>query len=101
MQGRNLSKICNTVICFFSKTTTEFGKAVRFVKRRSKLTAALFAESFIMASLSNPNISLEDMRRLIKKRGVIITKQGLHQRFDLDGFTEAFAAYNKICNKSE
>lgn len=84
MQGPNLSKICNTVICFFSKVTQKLGKTVKFTKRRSKLTAALFTESLITASLSKPNASLEDMRRLIKKRGVKITKQGLHQRFNTE-----------------
>ena len=82
MQGQNLPKICNTVISFFKEITQELGKAVKFVKRQSKLTAGLFAESLVMGCLSNPNISLEDMRRLIKKRGVKISKQGLHQRFN-------------------
>jgi hypothetical protein len=82
MQGQNVSKICNTVISFFHKSTKKLGKAVEFVKRQSKLTPELFAEANIMASLSNPSASLEDMRRLIKKRGVKITKQGLHQRFN-------------------
>jgi hypothetical protein len=82
MQGRNLSKIGNTVISFFNTTTTKIGKVVSFVKRKSKLTAKLFAESLVMACLSNPNITLEDMRQLIKQRGVNITKQGLHQRFN-------------------
>lgn len=84
MQGQNLPKICSTVISFFNKTTRELGKAVKFVKRQSKLTAALFAESLVMGCLSNSNINLEDMCRLIKKRGVKITKQGLHQRFNLE-----------------
>lgn len=82
MQGQNLPKICTTVISFFSKTSQILGNATKFVKRRSKLTAALFSESLVIASLANPNISLENIRRLIKKRGVKISKQGIDQRFN-------------------
>src|SRR5258707_14191996 len=82
MQGHNVSNICKTVISFFNTAAKNLGKAVKFVKRESKLTAKLFAECLIMASLSNPNTTLEDMRKLIKQRGVRITKQGLHQRFN-------------------
>ena len=81
MQGNNLSKICKTITNFFSETTQKIGTTVKFVKRQSKLTACLFAESLIMGSLLNPTVSLEDMRRLLKQRGVKISKQGLHQRF--------------------
>lgn len=82
MQGQNLSKISTTVISFFNATATKIGKTVSFVKRKSKLTAKLFAECLIVGCLSDPNITLEEMRKLIKKRGVKITKQGLHQRFN-------------------
>ena len=82
MQGQNLSKIGNTVISFFNKTATKIGKTVSFVKRKSKLTAKLFAESLVLGCLLNPNITLEEMRQLIKQRGVRITKQGLNKRFN-------------------
>ena len=82
MQGQNLSKIGATVISFFNKTIQKFGRTFKFVKRRSKLTAKAFAESLITGCLSNPNVSLEDMCRLVKKRGIKISKQGLHQRFN-------------------
>lgn len=87
MPGQNLSKICTTVISFFNTTATKLGKAVNFVKRESKLTAKLFSESLVMGCLSNPNMALEDMRQLVKQRGVKISKQGLHQRFN-QGATE-------------
>jgi DDE family transposase len=82
MLGQNLSKICTTVISFFNTRATKLGKAINFVKRESKLTAKLFAESLIMGCLSNPNLTLEDMRQLVKQRGIKISKQGLHQRFN-------------------
>lgn len=82
MQGQNLSNICNSVIQFFGATATDLGKAVKFVKRESKLTGAAFAESLIIGCLSHRDISLENMRQLLKKRDVKITTQGLHQRFN-------------------
>lgn len=100
MQGRNLSNICHTVMCFFNKTAQELGKSVKFIKRKSKLTAPLFVESLLLGSLSNFAVSLEDMCLLIKKMGVKITRQGLHQRFNPEAtdlmknlFTEALQRF--------
>lgn len=81
MQGKNVSKICVPVINFFTKTVGEVNKAVSFVKRKSKLTAQLFAETLISGCLSDDKISLERMCAMLKERGIKISKQGLHQRF--------------------
>ena len=82
MQGLNLSKISNTVISFFSKKITPIDNIVKFVKRKSKLTANLFVESLVIGCMSDPKMSLEHMCRVIKKRGVTISKEGVHQRFN-------------------
>jgi len=82
MQGKNVSKICNVVMKFFKKAVLKIDKSVKFVKRRSKMNAKLFAEVLISGCLSDPTISLERLCKLIKNRGVKITKQGLHQRFN-------------------
>jgi hypothetical protein len=82
MQGQNLSKISAAVINFFGKTAKQVGKSVKFVKRKSKLNAKLFAESLIIGCLSHCNVSLEDMCQLLKQRRIKITKQGMYQRFN-------------------
>lgn len=82
MQGKNVSKICAPVINFFTKTVQQANKAVKFVKRKSKLTAQLFCEVLICGCLSDSKISLERMCEMLKERGIKITKQGLHQRFN-------------------
>ncbi len=82
MQGKNVSKICAPVINFFTKTVGEVNKAVKFVKRKSKLNAKLFSETLICGCLSDDRISLERMCEMLKERGIKITKQGLHQRFN-------------------
>src|SRR3990167_6783747 len=84
MSGKNLSNICNSVICFFSKTVAKVDKAVKFAKRKSKLGAQLFTEALIAGCLSDPTISLERLCKLIKQKGVKISKQGLHQRFNYE-----------------
>lgn len=100
MQKKNLSKITETVMNFFNKTVAKVDKAVNFVKRKSKVDAKLFAETLITGCLSDPLISLERLCKLIDQRGVQITKQGLHQRFNAEAtllmqnlFTESLKAF--------
>ena len=87
MQGKNLSEICSTVMNFFNKRVKELDKTVKFVKRKSKLGAQVFAEVLISGCLSDPTISLERLCKLIKERGIKISKQGLHQRFNREAST--------------
>jgi hypothetical protein len=81
MQEANLSNICQVVINFFKQTATEVGQAAKFTRRQSKLTSSLFVEALVMGFLSASDITLEGLCKLIKKRGVKITRQGLHERF--------------------
>lgn len=85
MQGQNVAIICKSFFSFFNNSAVKLGKATKFVKRKSKLTAKLFAEALVFGCLSHPNMTLEDMRLLLKKRNVSISKQGLHQRFTEEG----------------
>lgn len=84
MQGKKLSNICSTVMNFFTKTAIDVDEAVKFVKRKSKLGAKLFAEALITGCLADPTVSLERLCRQIREKGVKITKQGLHQRFNAE-----------------
>ena len=58
------------------------GKTVKFVQRTSKLTAERFVEALVMGYIANPLSSLEEICKLIKQKGVEISKQGLDQRFN-------------------
>lgn len=82
MHGRNVSNICSAVINFFNKTIDRTSKTVKFVKRKSKLSAKSFVEAMICNALSGEAISLERMCQSLKERNIKITKQGLHQRFN-------------------
>jgi hypothetical protein len=81
MQEANVSKICQVVINFFKQTASEIGQAAKFSQRKSKLTSSLFVEALVIGFLSAPDITLAGLCKLIKKRGVKITRQGLHERF--------------------
>lgn len=82
MQGINLSKIGDNVINFFGAMVEKTDKTAGFVKRKSKLTAKLFVETLIMTCFSDPEVSLERICLMLKKRDIKMTKQGLHQRFN-------------------
>ena len=82
MQDRSVSKVCGTVMGFFRKTVAQADKVVKFVKRKSKVDAQLFTEVLTIGSLSDGTISLERMCMLMMERGVLISKQGLDQRFN-------------------
>jgi hypothetical protein len=82
MQGKNVSKICMPVINFFTQTVSDVSKSVKFVKRKSKLNEQAFCETLIAGCLGDGDISLERMCNMLKERGIRITKQGLHQRFN-------------------
>ena len=82
----NVSKIGRAVINFFGEVPQRLGEAVKFVQRRSKLTAKLFAEILIASSYTSQT-TLEQMCQLLRRRGVKITKQGLDKRFTSEATT--------------
>ena len=81
MQEIKVSKISGVVMDFFGHVTEQADQQAGFVKRKSKLTAKRFVEALRMGCLSDSEVSLEKICELLKKRGVKMTKQGLHQRF--------------------
>lgn len=83
MQEESISKISKEVVIFFKQLISEIDKNTKFVKRKSKLTAQGFAKTLIVGCLSACKISLESQCRLLKKNDVKISKQGLHQRFNV------------------
>ena len=91
MQGIDIPKICKNVTDFFKASVSNIDEKVLFSKRKSKIDANLFVETLMAGCLSDPTISLEGLCKLLKKRKVTITKQGLHQRFN-DEATELMKA---------
>jgi Transposase DDE domain len=84
MRTANLSQIGNQLLKFFSKTVDKIDKEAKFVKRQSKLNARRFVESLLINCLSDSHVSLSGICALLKRRGISITQQGLHQRFNAE-----------------
>lgn len=82
MHGDTVSNISKKVIYLFTKTVVDLDKTTKFVKRQSKLGARLFVEALVSGCLLDPMISLERLCKLMKQRGIRISKQGLQQRFN-------------------
>lgn len=64
--------------------TTTADKAARetqFVQRESKMGGAAFAQTLVFGWLENPEATLEELSQMAAAIGVIITPQGLEQRF--------------------
>ena len=70
---------------FLREVTREQGVASGFVKRRSKMTAEVFAETLILGLLDNPEASLNDLVQISAKLGVEISEPGLHGRINNEG----------------
>lgn len=92
---------------FFNKTVGNASQSVKFVKRKSKLDAKHFVEILICGCISSDSVSLERMCVLLKSRGINITKQGLHQRFNAEArqlmknlFTEALNKFKTEKDKT-
>lgn len=84
MHGNNLTNLVTSVIKHFNNSVDELNAQIKFVKRKSKLTAKAFLGSLVICCLSNPKASLEGMCSFAKMRGTRISKQGFHQRFTTD-----------------
>ena len=52
-----------------------------FVQRQSKLTGALFVQTLVFGWLANAQATLEELSQTAATRGLVITPQGLEQRF--------------------
>lgn len=99
MQGKNVSDICSAVINFFNKTINETDKAIKFVKRKSKLNAKSFVEALICNAGSGDAISLDRMCQTLRERKIKITKQGLHQRFNNESQVLLRVLFDQALNK--
>jgi hypothetical protein len=64
----------------FSETADELARRSGFVRRRSKLSGAAFAQALVFGYLADPGASLPGLARVAAAAGVGISPQGLEQR---------------------
>jgi len=70
---------------YMHEVTHEHGVVSGFVKRQSKMTAEVFAQTMIVGLLDNPEASLNDLVQISAKLGVVISEPGLHGRINREG----------------
>ncbi len=65
---------------FFTQTANAMARKTKFVRRESKMTGALFLQSVVFGFEEQPDACLTDLIGTSDDLGVVITKQGLHER---------------------
>jgi len=65
---------------FFTQTAEAVARQTKFVQRASKMTGALFLQSFVFGFEDQPQASLTDLIETSDDLGVVITKQGVQDR---------------------
>src|SRR5690606_522210 len=79
-----VAQAMRTVLTDYAKTS---GRKTGFVRRRSKMGGAEFAQTLCFGWLSNPDATLEELAQTAATMGVKISAQGLDQRFTETGAT--------------
>lgn len=77
-----ITQMAQKTLKFFMKDAQKMAKESGFVKRKSKLKGCDFVTTMVIGFLQDPSSSLERLVKLLSKKRVDITKQGLHQRMN-------------------
>ncbi|WP_172458331.1 IS4 family transposase, partial [Legionella quinlivanii] len=89
-----ISNIPQKIFNFLSQTSEQLGKETKYKKRQSKLTPSGFIRALISTSFA-PFFDLDTFCDFLKKQGITIRKQSLHERFNkhTEAFVKAMSAY--------
>ena len=68
-----------------NRLTTHMSYETGFVQRASKMSGAIFAKTFVLGCLDNPQASLNDLVQYSQRLGVSISEAGLQQRIQQPG----------------
>jgi Transposase DDE domain len=75
-----ITKIADAMQTVLDDVPDQNARATGFLKRRRKLTAAVFVKTLVFGFLANPHASLDELTRVAKTLGVTITPQALDER---------------------
>jgi hypothetical protein len=101
----SITQVAQEMQQVLSVEADQLGRESSFVQRQSKLGGAELAQTLAFGWLSNPQASLEELTQTAASLGVVITPQGLDQRFTsaaadcLKGVLEA-AVKRVVCASS-
>lgn len=76
-----IPQIAEAMQAVLTTVADKAARETRFVQRESKLGGAAFAQTLILGWLENPEATLEELSQTAAALGVVITPQGLDQRF--------------------
>lgn len=77
----SIRQVAQEMQSVLSTEADQIAQATGFVQRQSKLGGAEFAQTLTFGWLSNPQATLEELTQTAASLGVVITPQGLEQRF--------------------
>ncbi len=77
----SITQVAQEMQNVLSVEADRIGQTSGFVQRRSKLGGAELAQTLTFGWLSNPQATLEELSQTAASLGVVITPQGLDQRF--------------------
>lgn len=78
----SVTEIACAMKSLLTETARRLGRESRFVERRSKLDGAAFAQTCVLGWSEHPTASLSQLSQVAASAEVVITPQGLDQRFD-------------------
>lgn len=76
-----IPQVAEAMQMVLTTTADKAARETRFVQRESKMGGAAFAQTLVFGWLENPEATLEELSQMAAAIGVIITPQGLEQRF--------------------
>jgi len=74
-------QLAHTLQTLFTTTAEQLARQTGFVRRTSKLTGPIFAQTVVFTWLADPQATLEAMAQTAAGLGTSITPQGLDERF--------------------
>jgi hypothetical protein len=77
----SLLELARALQTVFTESAEQLARQTGFVRRSSKLTGAVFAQTVVFTWLADPNATLETMAQTAAGLGTAITPQGLDERF--------------------
>jgi len=81
----SIAEIARMMDVVLTSAADAYARSTGFMRRRSKLTGALFAKTLVLGWLHNPMASLECLTQTAANLGLRISPQGLDQRFTAQG----------------
>src|SRR3990172_8048502 len=76
-----IARVAEAMQKVLGKTADQLGQETQFIKRERKFTGATFAQTLVLGWLANGQASLDEMNQAAAAIGVVVSGQGIDQRF--------------------